>query len=146
MFAINQTIGSAIFAAVLIGLAAAFFAAIDQPVFVKSYAGVFAAWTLLGTVRGRRTWKYTSWMLDDLGLRIRSGWLFKSETLVPRARVQHLDIDRGPLERRFGLATLTVYTAGTGHSAIVHSGLADADATALRDALIPKADVDADAV
>lgn len=100
---------------------------------------------MFGVLRGLRRWKYTSWMLDDLGLRIRRGWLFKSETLVPRARVQHLDIGRGPLERRYGLATLTLYTGGTGHSMIVHAGLADADATALRDALIPK-DVDVDAI
>ncbi|HKS06339.1 MAG TPA: PH domain-containing protein [Gemmatimonadaceae bacterium] len=138
-------IGSAVFGALLVAGAAAVVSAIERPAFLKTYVAAFLVWTAFGFFRGVRRWQYTSWMLDDFGLRIRRGWLFKSETLVPRARVQHLDIDRGPLERRYGLATLTLYTAGTGHSTIVHSGLAEADATSLRDALIPK-DVDVDAI
>jgi membrane protein YdbS with pleckstrin-like domain len=59
---------------------------------------------------------------------------------VPRSRVQHLDIERGPIERHFGLATLILHTAGTRRQAIRQSGLPDADAVALRDALVPASD------
>ena len=64
--------------------------------------------------------------------------------LVPRSRVQHLDIERGPIERRFGLATLVVHTAGTRLHALRQPGLLAADALALRDALLPEADRDDD--
>jgi hypothetical protein len=83
-------------------------------------------------------WKYTWWKLDEAGLWVRRGRMFFKETLVPRARVQHLDIERGPIERRFGLATLVVHTAGTRLHALRQGGLDEADAVALREALIPQ--------
>lgn len=93
-----------------------------------------------------RQWASTSWRLDARGLQVRRGRLFRREVLVPRSRVQHLDLERGPIERRFGLATIVVHTAGTRLQALRQSGLAEADAVALRDALVPDADVDDDAV
>ena len=88
---------------------------------------------------GRRRWQHTSWRLDDTGLSVRRGRYFFSETLVPRSRVQHLDLERGPIERRQGLATLVVHTAGTRTHALRQPGLDEAEAMALRDALLPKA-------
>ena len=77
-------------------------------------------------------------------LRVRRGVVWHKEILVPRSRVQHLDIERGPIERHFGLATLVVHTAGTRLHALRQPGLLDADALALRDALLPEADRDDD--
>lgn len=85
----------------------------------------------------RRRWKAAAWKLDEIGLQVRRGRLWRKEILIPRSRVQHLDIERGPIERRFGLATLTVHTAGTRLQALRQPGLPDEDAVALRDALIP---------
>lgn len=95
---------------------------------------------------GRARWRRTRWRLDAQGFHVRRGWLWRTEILVPRTRVQHLDIQRGPLERHFGLATLIVHTAGSQTAALQQSGLADADAVALRDALIPAAARDGDAL
>lgn len=97
---------------------------------------------LLGRARARRT----HWKLDPRGLQVRRGLVWKHELLVPRSRVQHLDIERGPIERRFGLATLVVHTAGTRLHALRQAGLRDADALALRDALLPEADRDDDSL
>ena len=88
----------------------------------------------------RARWRRTHWRLDANGLRVRRGVVWRSEVLVPRSRVQHLDLERGPIERRFGLATLVVHTAGTRMHALRQSGFHDADAVALRDALLPEAD------
>lgn len=96
----------------------------------------------IGVARARRT----HWLLDDRGLQVRRGLVWKHELLVPRSRVQHLDIERGPIERRFGLATLVVHTAGTRLHALRQPGLRDADALALRDALLPEADRDDDSL
>ena len=82
----------------------------------------------------------------ERGLQVRRGLVWKHELLVPRSRVQHLDIERGPIERRFGLATLVVHTAGTRMYALRQPGLPDADALALRDALLPEADRDDDSL
>jgi membrane protein YdbS with pleckstrin-like domain len=101
---------------------------------------VVAIWLLsgaLGTWLAYRRWRSSAWKLDESGLRFRRGWLWQAEILVPRSRVQHLDIERGPIERHYGLATLIVHTAGTRHHALRIAGLDDADAVALRDALVP---------
>ena len=55
----------------------------------------------------------------DLGadrLRVVRGLLFRSDTVVPFGRVQHIDVTQGPLERIFGLATLIYFAQGRGFS------------------------------
>ena len=98
---------------------------------------VFAAF---GAWLGFRRWQSSRWKLDDTGLHVKRGRLWRKEILVPRSRVQHLDIERGPIERHFGLATLIVHTAGTRLHALRQSGFDDADAVALRNALVPASD------
>jgi membrane protein YdbS with pleckstrin-like domain len=105
---------------------------------------LFVVVAALGAALARARARRTLWKLDARGLQVRRGLVWKHELLVPRSRVQHLDIERGPIERRFGLATLVVHTAGTRMHALRQPGLPDADALALRDALLPEADRDDD--
>jgi hypothetical protein len=100
--------------------------------------GVVAACLALALWRARLAFRYTRWRLDGDALRVRRGRFWRSEVLVPRARVQHLDIERGPIERRFGLATLVVHTAGTRLNAVRQPGFDEDAATQLRDALVPQ--------
>lgn len=104
---------------------------------VAAVIGVVLACIVFGIWLGYRSWKFTFWKLDETGLHVKRGKLWRKEILVPRSRVQHLDIERGPIERHFGLATLIVHTAGTRLHALRQPGLLDADAVALRDALVP---------
>lgn len=89
-----------------------------------------------------RSYRYTRWLLDDTGLGYRRGRMWQVETRVPRTRVQHVDLKHGPLERRFGLATLVVHTAGTRDSAVAVSGLDAGEAARLRDRLAQQVDDD----
>jgi membrane protein YdbS with pleckstrin-like domain len=91
-----------------------------------------------------RAWvaRFRCRLLDD-GLWIARGVFWRSETFVPRARVQHTDVNQGPLARRFGIATLKVFTAGTHHAEIDVAGLAHADALHLRDELLGRGGDDA---
>ena len=68
-------------------------------------------------------------------LRVVRGLLFRSDTVVPFSRVQHIDVTRGPLERYYGLATLVLHTAGTHNSSIRLPGLGDHEALAMREAI-----------
>lgn len=99
-----------------------------------------------GWAWGRARWRRTRWQLDHRGLSVKRGLVWHSEVLVPRTRVQHLDLERGPIERRFGLATLVVHTAGARMNALRQHGFLDADAVALRDALLPEPDRHDDAL
>lgn len=99
----------------------------------------------LGLWLGFRQFRRVAWRLDEDGLAIRRGRLWQRETRVPATRVQHLDLKRGPWQRRRNLATLVVHTAGTRHSAVTLPHLDADDAERLRDRLARQIDPDDDA-
>jgi membrane protein YdbS with pleckstrin-like domain len=80
--------------------------------------------------------RHTAYSIDGRGMQIRRGVFWKSVVNVPRSRVQHTDVQQGPVERSFGLATLIIYTAGTQHASIPLSGLARETALRIRDHLL----------
>lgn len=82
------------------------------------------------------SWRHASYQVDESGLSIVRGVVWSTHTVVPRSRVQHTDVSRGPIERMYELATLVVYTAGTEHAAVHLSGLTHERALAVRDRLL----------
>jgi membrane protein YdbS with pleckstrin-like domain len=66
-------------------------------------------------------------------LRVVRGLLFRSDTVVPFGRVQHIDVDQGPLERFFGIATLTLHTAGNHNASVSLPGLGEDLAREMRE-------------
>lgn len=110
-----------------------------------SWIGMGLVVAALGALLGLATyfgplWTYrsTSLLVDEAGLEIARGVLWRHQISVPRSRIQHTDVTQGPVERRFGLGTLVIYTAGTEHAAIPIEGLAHETALALRDALLAR--------
>lgn len=83
-------------------------------------------------------WEYerSKWRLDARGFEVRKGVLWRHQITVPAARVQHVDVSQGPLQRRYGLATLTIHTAGTQNESVAFEGLSHAVAIELKDRLI----------
>ena len=73
------------------------------------------------------------YQMSDDRLRVVKGVMFHADTVVPFSRVQHLDVEQGPLERAFGIARLILHTAGTHNSSVTLPGLAHADAVAMRE-------------
>lgn len=82
-------------------------------------------------------YRHASYRVDANGLEIRRGVYFRAVTNVPRSRVQHTDVAQGPLQRRFGLATLIVHTAGNDSAVVELPGLTHDTALAIRDHLLP---------
>lgn len=82
------------------------------------------------------SYRHASYRVDTDGIEIRGGVWWRRVASVPRTRIQHTDVSQGPVERRFGLATLHIFTAGTEHSEVTLAGLAHGTATAIRDHLI----------
>jgi membrane protein YdbS with pleckstrin-like domain len=80
--------------------------------------------------RHYRAWGYR---IDAEELHIAQGVWTRTETVVPLARVQHIDVSQGPIERRFDVCRLVLHTAGTMHSRVVLPGLSRATAEAVRD-------------
>jgi len=73
------------------------------------------------------------YVMSDDRLRVVRGLLFRHDTVVPFGRVQHIDVSQGPIERFFGLATLTVHTAGTHNASVSLPGLGEPLARDMRE-------------
>lgn len=84
-----------------------------------------------------RAYQHTSYRVDDHGIEIRNGVYWRVVINVPRSRVQHIDVSQGPIERRYGLGTLVIYTAGTDHAKVELEGLEHGRALRIREHLLP---------
>ena len=80
-----------------------------------------------------RRYHARGYSLEQERLRVVRGVIFRADTVVPFGRVQHIDVGQGPLERAYGLATLTVHTAGTHNASVSLPGLRHEEATAIRE-------------
>ncbi|GHS89956.1 hypothetical protein AGMMS50218_17260 [Actinomycetota bacterium] len=69
---------------------------------------------------------------DDL--LIRKGIMFRSMVVVPYGRMQYVDVNAGPLARRFAIASVQLHTASPGTNATI-DGLPPHEAARLRDQL-----------
>jgi uncharacterized protein len=87
--------------------------------------------------------RHASYRVDDQGIEIAQGVVWRRVISVPRSRVQHTDVSQGPLERSFGLGTLVIFTAGTEHAKVQLRGLDHALALRIRDHLLQTGTVDA---
>ncbi|BCO37925.1 hypothetical protein BMW24_002385 [Mycobacterium heckeshornense] len=60
-------------------------------------------------------WRYRvhRWEISAQAVYTRTGWLVQERRIAPISRVQTVDTERGPLERLFGLADVTVTTASS---------------------------------
>ena len=80
-----------------------------------------------------RIYRRLGYSVDGDFLRVVRGWLFHSDTIVPFVRVQHIDVNRGPLDKMFDTASLVVHTAGTHNSIVTLPGLLPDRAAELRE-------------
>jgi hypothetical protein len=130
----------AVSAVALVAMAVVFTSAEDRSRFERVAVSVAALGSIalaswLAESWPLREYAHTRYRLDQDGLQIARGVYWRSMTHVPRSRVQHTDVSQGPIERKYGLGTLVVYTAGTDHARIALPGLAWDTAIALRDEL-----------
>ena len=116
-------LGLALLAAVLAGPV--------QGLAVALVAAVLLLLALVAVDRRYHAWGYRE-REDDL--LVRRGVLVRRTSVVPYGRMQFVDVTAGPLERRYGLATVTLHTAAAATDASV-PGLRTEEAARLRDRL-----------
>ena len=104
--------------------------------------GIAAGVALLWAVFLFLTWKQPRWRYQSLryavsenGIEIHHGIFWRHVVNVPRSRIQHTDVEQGPIMRKYGLATLQVHTAGVEHNKVDLPGLTHSVAMTLRDDL-----------
>lgn len=81
--------------------------------------------------------RYAGWgyVVRESDVVLRRGVWWTMVSIVPHARIQHVDTRRGPLERALRLASVTIHTAGSTGATLTIPGLDAARAEQLRDRL-----------
>lgn len=104
-----------------------------QAVVIALAAGlaVLAAWLWFWADRSRARWGYAE-RADDL--LIVHGIMFRRAVAVPYGRMQYVDVKAGPVDRLFGLASVTLHTASAKTAATI-PGLPEGEARRLRNRL-----------
>jgi len=71
---------------------------------------------LIGSFWANKWWENFSFELENEGVRINAGVITKTQKFIPYKKIQDLTIVSGFWERKYGLSTIQIETAGTAAS------------------------------
>jgi membrane protein YdbS with pleckstrin-like domain len=94
---------------------------------------LFSAPAVLLANRSYAAWRYA---VREHDVMVSSGLFWRLTRSVPRSRIQHVDIQSGPIDRRLGLCHLSLYTAGSMSEVATIPGLTPEDAESIRELLL----------
>lgn len=96
--------------------------------------GVTVVWAIIDLALVPRRVRAIGYLERDDDLLIRKGLLWQRVVAVPYGRMQYVDIEAGPIMRRFGVCTVELKTASAGTDASI-PGAARTEGARLRDEL-----------
>lgn len=82
--------------------------------------------------------KHKAYALREHDMLYKSGLIFRKTIALPFNRIQHSEINQGPIERKFNLARLSIFTAGGHNSDLAIPGLLNEDAQEIKSFIIQK--------
>lgn len=110
---------------------------------------ILGVWVALFPALGIYSWvwpaisyRHAHYCLKEDCIVVRRGVFWKTETLVPKSRIQHTDIVQGPLQRSYEISDLVIHTAGTRFALVPVSSLPQETAPRLRNFLLDRTDDD----
>lgn len=99
------------------------------------------AWLLTGIIwylLQERSFHTKAYAVREKDVIYRSGWIIQHTRTTPFNRILHSSVTAGPLERKYGIATLVLYTAGPGDTDLRIRGLQEPAAHALKEWITKK--------
>lgn len=131
---------TALFVMVLAVVATSVMRAAEGPVWLPLVAAA-AVLALIGLAAVLQTMsvRHLGYLVREHDLTLRQGVIVRITSTIPYNRVQHVGVDRGPIERLYGLATLQLRSAG---GVIGISGLTTSDANRLKELVAGRAGMD----
>ncbi|MGB5981949.1 MAG: PH domain-containing protein [Nonlabens sp.] len=103
-----------------------------------SALGVWFILLLLSVFIAYKGYFVRGYVLRELDITYRKGWVFHHQITVPFNRIQHTEINHGPIDRVFKLCELEIFTAGGSKSDLSISGLDPQDAARLKEYIADK--------
>lgn len=94
---------------------------IQLPLYVST--AVLAVSALVACAFGFTEARRRAFAIEPARVHVRQGLFNQKLKVVPRSRIQHVEVVRGPGERIFGLSKLILFTASSRGADIIISGL-----------------------
>ena len=79
-----------------------------------------------------RLYSTMGYALRQKDIVFKKGYLWRSMTVVPFNRIQHAEVEQGPIDRFFDLSRLKIYTAGGSSSDLDIPGLKPAESESIK--------------
>lgn len=111
---------------------------IRDPVVISIAAVIFILITILTVAIGTGSFRRKSYAVREHDIIYRTGWIVQKLHVVPFNRIQHAAVKVGPIDRKFGLASLTVFTAASMLTDISLKGLPEQEAEKIREYIMQK--------
>jgi uncharacterized protein len=108
-----------------------------SPAVRSGYWWVLIAATVIGVSSiyyflQEKSFPFKAYAIREKDVIFQKGWLLQTTTICPFNRIQNCSVQSGPWERKFGLASLIIYTAGAGGADLRIPGLLVEEAEKLR--------------
>ncbi|MCE3282761.1 MAG: hypothetical protein K0Q66_1498 [Chitinophagaceae bacterium] len=105
---------------------------IDRGVWLPVSIGVILVAVIITFIIGTASFRRKAYAVREKDILFQTGWIFRKFHVVPFNRVQHCLVQSGPIGRRYGLSSLSIYTAASNASDISIRGLKHEDAETLK--------------
>ena len=89
-----------------------------------------------------RAFKKKEFALRERDIVYKSGLVWRRVTVLPFNRIQHAEVEQGPIQRIFDLSELKVYTAGGSSSDLSISGISHDVAQRMKEFILRKTSMD----
>jgi uncharacterized protein len=103
---------------------------------VAAMIAVGLSW--LGWWHSRAAYERWRWTLTGRALELRHGVIWRQVSAVPYTRLQQIDVEQGPIERRLGIVTLKLRTAAATSDGTI-PGITAGEADAVRARILERA-------
>jgi membrane protein YdbS with pleckstrin-like domain len=120
---------------ILLAIGLSFFFSIERlhdPIIILSAAAVYGLFVTINVVAMHINYKYSGYALREKDILYRSGWLQRRTRIVMINRIQHVSVQSGPLERRLGLSSVSVFTAGSAAADFTIKGIKEETAQKIK--------------
>lgn len=78
------------------------------------------------------SFKYSGYALREKDVLFKSGWIVRKIRIVMLNRIQHVSVQSGPIERKYGLSSVSIYTAGSSQADFTISGISEETALKIK--------------
>jgi membrane protein YdbS with pleckstrin-like domain len=138
---LSRGIASLIFITIVTGAALYIPFPVSKPALII-VVSIIILWFCIYFLITKPSFDIKSYSLRRRDIMFTSGLIFRSFTIVPYNRIQHIEVTMGPIERTFGLASVKIFTAGGSQSDLAIPGLTVFNANRIRSFIVSQISAD----